>query len=282
MTHNAVAMRLRSKGTLNKLSYRLFTLCFVCLTSITALAQDETASTLHKMPASALPQDEVIWLDATSGKFMSLQREHLSKTRRGIAILLPDIAMSPINPDYIEPLRHSLNHVGWATLSIEPPPQSLLNEAASEEQSAYAKALIERVNSAIAWGKKNNRYSVLIAQGRQMAYLIEAQVQQHLQPVNAVILLNAQPAYTQASEELKLRYPDNQQQLSQQLTALALPILDINQTNRSESTAHLQLRDGLAKRQQHKSYRQIRYLARKNYAPATKSIYGWLTSIGLK
>jgi len=249
--------------------------------TIPVMAVDEdTASNNELALATSLPKDEVLWLTGDSGKFLSLQRGHLAKERRGIAILLPDIATSIINPDYIEPLRHSLNSVGWGTVSVMPAPQQLLQS--KDSASDYTNALVERVNAALTWGKKNYRYSVLIVQGRQMAYLIESQTKQHLQPIDAIVLINAKPAFTQATTALSKQFPDQQRSLSEQLTALNVPLLDINQTDRSGTTPHLPLRAALAAKQQHPNYRQVKFLARDNYVAASKSIYGWLTSIGLK
>lgn len=265
----------------------VFAIFFAMLNLPYAAAKEENkalASAQEIALAAGLPKNEVLWLENTSGKFLSLQREHLSKTRRGIAILLPEIATTLINPDYIEPLRHSLNQVGWATLSITPPATTLLSvsPAQKEIQSAYAQELVERVNKALEWAKKSYQYSVVIAQGRQLAYLIDALTQQHLQPIDALVIINAQPAFAQPSDKLKLRYPDQQQLFSKQLTALQIPVLDINQTNRSEPTVHLELRERLANKQLHPNYRQVRFLTRDNYSPATKSIYGWLTNSGLR
>jgi len=246
--------------------------------SFNGLTADETAlSSDEQILAQTLPANEVLWLENSNGKFLSLHRSHLAKMRRGIAIFVPETATNIINPDYIEPLRHHLNDVGWATLAIMPPPYIV----SDDKPSAYAEALIERVNAALAWSTKEHQHTVLIMQGRQMAYLIEAHVQQHLQPVNAVVLVNALPAFTQSTEALSKQYPDSEAEFSAQLTAMTLPLLDLNHLDRSQTIENLTERKALAAKQQ-ANYRQIKFYTRDNYLTATKSIYGWLSSIGLK
>jgi len=259
------------------LKHSLAPLFFVAFFSGTVVGAQLEPSSSELSLANLLPSEEVLWLETKSGKFLSLQREHMAKERRGIAILVPDITTNVINPDYIEPLRQQLNRVGWATLSIMPPAPDLL-----QQSTAYSQALVERINAAMTWGKEHHQHAVLIAQGQQMAYLIDAQVQQHLQPINAIVLINAEPAAQQATKELSEQYPDSQPLFSQQITALALPILDLNQSDHSQPLDHLTDRDALAMKQHHSNYRQLRFFARENYQPATKAIYGWLTNLGLK
>jgi len=258
---------------------RIVTLILLLSTlSFNVLSADEKAiSSDEQVLAQTLPANEVLWLESSNGNFLSLHRTHLAKMRRGIAILVPETTTNIINPDYIEPLRHHLNDVGWATLAIMPP----LFIIADDKPSAYADALIERVNAALAWSRKEHQHVVLIMQGRQMAYLIEAQVQQHLQPVNAVVLLNALPAFEQDTDALSKQYPDSATEFSTQLTALMLPLLDLNHLDRSQTIEELTERKALATKQQ-ANYRQIKFYTRDNYLTATKSIYGWLSSIGLK
>lgn len=259
----------------------VWALCCLLLFPFGANSADEgkQRSVREQNLANLLPPSEVTWLTDENGEFLGLYREYIAKAHRGIIILVPDRGQAVNNYDYIEPMRHQLNRVGWSTLAIMPP---IASSTEKEQEVTYTKQLIARVNSAVEWAKQKHSTSVLLIQGRQIGYLVEAQAKQFLQPISAFVLVNVQPAFRQVDKELSERFPDNEDLLAAQLTALTLPILDLNQTDRSENKQRLITRAALANKAQHPNYRQVEFLARENYQPATKLIYGWLASLGFK
>jgi len=249
------------------------------LTSYSLYAANDTQASLANEQALAqtFKAEEVHWLEAEGGKFLSLKRQHLTARRRGMAILLSDITTPLNSPNAIEPLRHSLNKVGWGTLSIMSPSPALLNQP-----QEYVSALVARLNSALAWAQKGHRNTTIIMQGRQIAYLLDAMNTKTLKLPSALILLNPRPAYAQATKELQQKYPDSHGVLAIEISKTSLPLLDINHLDRSVLYDELNLRKEMAATNKHKNFRQIKLNLQDNHAQLNRTIYGWLSVLGYR
>jgi len=248
--------------------------------------------------ASHFPSEEVLWLEHESGKFLALKRDYLAATHHGVAILISDVS-APINYTIdIEPLRTNINQYGWSTLAINAPKVTLLNTAQepatdskattvqeSEKaesvksmngESPYAAALISRVISAQKWAATRSKNVILIIQGKQVAYLINALTQQHLHPVKAIVLLDAAGAVMSQKEQ---SYPTSFTQLSTELSQLKMPLLDIYHMKNQRTDSIMATRKKMSMKEKQKNYRQYLKSTYSKEQQLAKVVYGWLKKL---
>jgi hypothetical protein len=265
------------------------------------------ALTNEQKLATILPSDEVMWLDIEGGKFLALKRDYLATTQHGIAVIVSDVS-APINyTQDIEPLRTNINQYGWTTLAINAPSITLLNAKESSEakdageksmpdkasdkeeipvtpttkmngDSPYVSALIERVISAQKWAATHSKNVILVIQGRQVAYLLDALIQQHLPPFKAVVVLDSNGALAVTENQ---PYATSMEQLSVGLSQLKMPLLDIYHIKNGQIEAQMLKRKRLSVKEKQKSYRQYLKSTYSEEQQLAKVVYGWLKSLGL-
>lgn len=259
--------------------------------------------------ATMLPNDEVTWLTTESGKFLALKRDYLAAKHRGVAIFVSDLS-APINYSLdIEPLRTSITQYGYSSITINAPSLDLFAPAndkevdtsaenkASEETASntmdeatelveatelnatpYVQELIERINSAHKLGAMSSKDIILVIQGRQVAYLTNALIQQHLRPLRAVVVIDANVAM---NDNQATMYPATMKQLSQQLVQLKMPLFDIYHLWDTQIEEQMKLRKQLSLKAKQKRYRQHLKPTYSEEQTLSKVIYGWLKSLGI-
>ncbi|MGB0833843.1 MAG: DUF3530 family protein [Psychrobium sp.] len=257
--------------------------------------------------ATMLPSDEVTWLTTESGKFLALKRDYLAAKHRGVAIFISDLS-APINYSLdIEPLRTSINQYGYSSITINAPSLDLFAPAAKNESdenasdsaddkadedldsdkmvqattlnaTPYVKELIERINSAHKLGAMSSKDIILIIQGRQVAYLTNALIQQHLRPLRAVVVIDANVAM---NDNQATMYPATMKQLSQQLVQLKMPLFDIYHLWDMQIEEQMKLRKQLSLKAKQSRYRQHLKPTYSEEQTLSKVLYGWLKSIGI-
>ncbi len=279
--------------TINSIHVKMLLIVLLLgLTTPLLAAQNDkkVASTTGENTAiSTFLHTESVWLTDKSGKFLTLQREYLSANFNGIILLVSDIATPPNNPHDIEPLRSSLNTVGWTTVSITAPPfgsdEETSNDSASTSiNSLYTASLVERLKATIKSVSSITENIVLIVQGRQVAYLTHAIEQEKLVELTAVIFIEASVAYPvaqSADNKKELEQPIHLQALAHSISKLKLPILDIYRDVDALSKKNMRLRKQLSRKNQQLNYRQLHLYTRLNSGYLFESIYGWLRSIEL-
>ena len=251
--------------------------------------------------AMILPQEEVTWLTGESGKFLALKREYLAAKHRGVAIFVSDLS-APINYSLdIEPLRTTINNYGFSSITINAPSLELFAAATqdkTEEQAPedskenmdspamtspvdatpYTKALVDRINSAHKMAAAESKNIILVVQGRQVAYLSNALIQQHLRPLNAVVVIDANSALYNNQAQM---YPATIEQLSKQLVQLKMPLLDIYHLSNTDIDAQMKMRKQLSLKAKKTSYRQHLKPTYSEEQTLAKIVYGWLKSLGI-
>lgn len=265
-----------------------------------------TYTTNEKILASMLPKTEVVWLDSDSGKFLALQRDYLAAEQRGVAIFVSELS-TPVNYNVdIEPIRTTIDQYGWTSIAINPPNLSLLyktkkndnkpkmvngendtetNKSAMEETTksddgdVYADALVERILSAQEWADRHAKTNILIIQGRQVAYLANALIKQHLNPFQAIIMVDADHAM---SSRNPTEYPANIDQLSIMLSKIKTPILDVYHEKNDRVKAQMLKRKRLNIKEGQKNYRQHLKVSYSDEEQLSKVIYGWLKTLNKK
>lgn len=100
----------------------------LCLASKPLLATDNLPAGLvlsesiqAEQLAKTLKPGEALWLEVDQDKFLAILIPDVSDRPKGGAIILHDANSHPDWPDVIRPLRTSLPHHGWATISIQLP-----------------------------------------------------------------------------------------------------------------------------------------------------------------
>ena len=251
--------------------------------------------------AMILPQEEVTWLTGESGKFLALKREYLAAKHRGVAIFVSDLS-APINYSLdIEPLRTTINNYGFSSITINAPslelfaaetaektpenstedPKENMNRPAMTstiDATPYSQALIDRINSAHKMAAAESKNIILVAQGRQVAYLSNALIQQHLRPLNAVVVIDANSALYDNQAQM---YPASIEQLSKQLVQLKMPLLDIYHLSNADIDAQMKMRKQLSLKAKKTSYRQHLKPTYSEEQTLAKIVYGWLKSLGI-
>ncbi|MDP2561287.1 DUF3530 family protein [Psychrobium sp. 1_MG-2023] len=278
--------------------------CAMLTLSTCGFAQEEEQAQAKKSVSEQLlaqhfPPAEVKWFDSASGKFLVLQRDYMAATRHGVAIILSDMTTPLNNPELIENLRTGLTEKGWMTLSIMPPSAHLLNEVSpsseetganaaeaasdpqansSETNNPYTLELISRLNSALNTAGQISKHSVLIIQGRQIAYLTKALSSKHLRPPSGIVILDAHVAFaTLTNDELAT----TQQKLANQITKLNIPVLDVYQIERPTTLETMRQRKLFSNKNRHPDYRQTELVSSHNDELLVKTLYGWFRHLGL-
>jgi len=251
--------------------------------------------------AMILPQEEVTWLTGESGKFLALKRDYLAAKHRGVAIFVSDLS-APINYSLdIEPLRTTINNYGFSSITINAPSLELFAATTAEnaeektpvdskeamssptmastvDAAPYTKALIERINSAHKMAAAESKNIILVIQGRQVAYLSNALIQQHLRPLNAVVVIDANSALYDNQPQM---YPATIEQLSRQLVQIKMPLLDIYHLSNSKIEMQMKMRKRLSLKAKKTSYRQHLKPTYSEEKTLAKVVYGWLKSLGI-
>lgn len=255
--------------------------------------------------ATVLPSEEVLWLDSENGKFLALKRDYLAAEHKGVAIFISDVS-APINYSLdIDPLRQSINQYGWSSITIHAPSISLFNQTNSAmpekvgdsatekaddnkvdnensmnsiDQSHYAKQLIARVMSAQKFAANQSKQVMLVVQGRQVSYLTDALIQQHLPPLNAIVIIDAKPALYDSQTE---QYPATTMQLATQLSMLKVPLLDIYHLENDRTAQEMKARRQISQKAQQKKYRQYLKSTYSKEQQLAKVVYGWLKTLGI-
>ncbi|MCG7531227.1 alpha/beta hydrolase family protein [Psychrobium sp. MM17-31] len=292
--------------------------CYATVSTPAAATAKETPKPAMLSPqeqlATMLPSDEVTWLTTESGKFLALKRDYLAAKHRGVAIFVSDLS-APINYSLdIEPLRTSITQYGYSSITINAPsldlfaPSTPKNEAnegvansaeskTSEETASdtmieatglveatelnatpYVQELVERINSAHKLGAMSSKEVILVIQGRQVAYLTNALIQQHLRPLRAVVVIDANVAM---NENQATMYPATMKQLSQQLVQLKMPLFDIYHLWDTQIEEQMKLRKQLSIKAKQSRYRQHLKPTYSEEQTLSKVIYGWLKSLGI-
>lgn len=266
------------------------------------------ALTHEERLATMLPSDEVMWLDIEGGKFLALKRDYLAATQHGVVIFVSDVS-APINyKQDIEPLRTNINQYGWTSLAINAPSVTLLNvtqtddvkdaadksmpDKASDKEktevapakkindnSSYPDALIARVISAQKWAATQSENVIIVIQGRQVSYLLNALIQQHLPPLKAVIVIDANGALIMSNDQ---PHPTSLEQLSIGLSQLKVPLLDIYHLKNDRTEAQMLKRKQLSIKEKQNSYRQYLKSTYSKEQQLAKVVYGWLKSLGIQ
>lgn len=222
---------------------------------------------------------EVRWLSLENGKFLALQRQYLTATERGVAILLPEIDGLPSASGAINLLRIGLNDHGWTTIAIMPPPR--YSSRGEQKPLSYQQRFNERLNSAIKAAEEIGGRIILITQGSQISYLMMAYLQQKIQLPNALIMLNSKPLLIlPKTPEDQPSYAQDYQQLSVQISELDLKMLDVYHRQENLSV-EMSYRQKLSIKQKQHSYRQIELGDRYANHNVVKAVYGWLKAVGL-
>ena len=248
--------------------------------------------------ASTLPASEVLWLEGESGKFLALKRDYLAARHKGVAIFISDIS-APINYNLdIEPLRQSINQYGWTSITIHAPSINLLSaksspmsekssdasaigdqkNSSSIDQSHYAKQLIERVVSAQKYAANLSKRAILVVQGRQISYLTNSLIQQHLHPLNAIVIIDAKTAIYDTQSE---QYPATSTQLATHLSMLKTPLLDIYHLDNDRTAQEMMLRQQISRKAKQQRYRQYLTATYSKEQHLAKIVYGWLKTLGV-
>lgn len=112
---------------------------------------------------------QLVWLEAESGKFLSLWLTDQTGNAKGAMLLIHDIGQHADSPQLIRPLRESLPQYGWHTLAVQmpilPPAQTTQKYAALyAEFSARLKAAIAHLQS------KQAPLTIIIATGQNASF----------------------------------------------------------------------------------------------------------------
>lgn len=155
-------------------------------------------------------------------------------------------------------------------------PESTMKE---NDGLAYTDELIERVLSAQEWAIVQSRNTILIIQGRQVAYLTNALIQQHLHDMRAIVVIDANTAVANSSSAL---YPTTSNQLSTALSQLKMPLLDIYHLKNAKVRADMLKRKQMSIKEGQRGYRQYLKSTYSKEKHLSKIIYGWLKTLGIK
>ncbi len=102
----------------------LYAACFVLMGSVNAadfIKPTPWSSLVNNDIQRFLPSDEVRTLLAGEDEFISLYRQSMAASQRGIVLIIPDWQHLPTNNAGINFLRKQLNDIGYATLAMTMP-----------------------------------------------------------------------------------------------------------------------------------------------------------------
>lgn len=241
------------------------------------------------------PEDEIKLLMAGETEFTALLSEQTQATVRGVAILLPDMTVSPAQASAFLRLRYQLNDYGWITLAGLVPDLSKGEEITQDE--AVLKKYSDRPNSSTYYFPES-----LQANYRAQIKLFVSALQQEAKNYPGLILFVAQGATAgwliESFEKKEIKQPDAlvliapylpdhklNQGLATKIARLPMPILDVW----SEQDSHISLstvskRVQASKRHLTMHYRQRELFGLAGFEPREarlgKEIYGYLTYLG--
>lgn len=237
--------------------------------------------------SSYAQDDESLWLsnqdlrviNYDGGELITLWRNEETARKLGTALLLPDWGRLPTAPEAITPLREQLPGLNWETIALLPPiPEqgiSLINGAElSEAARTYQASLVSALKSIEQAKNEQFGYRLVIAQGVMAGWILNIYQQQLYELPDALILIGSYiPELTR------------NQNIAQQIAEFPKPVLDISFTSNNRWVqVGAPLRQIAASKQQKLNYRQLAFTGDPYRAETgvqlTKSIYGWLTSIG--
>jgi hypothetical protein len=258
----------------------LFSTLTLSALAVAASTEAATANVDEINYAQVITPTEVVWLASDGGKFLSLQREYLAATERGVAILVPDLGSLPTATNGIEQLRVGLNDHGWTTISIMPPPQ-FVKQPSDDQVTSYSQRIGARINSAIAASKQLGGQLIVIVQGSQVSYLTKAYLDQTMTQPDALIILNGKHL-TAPPETTKDQtpYPNDHLTLSSQITKLEFRVLDIYY-RQDQLKKQMALRKKLSAKNRQMAYRQTELVDSDTDLTLVKTVYGWLKYSGL-
>lgn len=242
---------------------------------------------------------QLVELDAADERFPALYRPDVSGKKLGGALILHNVGQHPDWAQNISPTREHLSQYGWSTLSVslpdalksnvltrqlettpvEPPNpnedqpdnheaklETIEANTASESQPpSLHETIAARVQAGALYLQQRYDTLVLIAYGQSAAWAID-----YAQHTPDIVLVLIDP----------LEHPASPINITQMLSSLDIPVLDLL-TERNRNTAqNNQQRAGQMRYHQRKLYRQIRLPAASADEEAgqliSRRIRGWL------
>ncbi len=106
----------------------------ILIAPLIAKANEPTSAPLQSESVTKQPElGETVWLEDGQGKFLAIFTADQNGQPKGAAIILHDANHNPDWPDVIRPVRTFLPLHGWATVSIQLPPQTTIDEYISQQ-----------------------------------------------------------------------------------------------------------------------------------------------------
>jgi hypothetical protein len=254
--------------------------------------------------------DELKPLLAGDSDFYVLFRDDMTGRPKGVALLIPDWGLNAANSRGMEYLRTQLGDYGWVTLAMAVPqnneavfttpprapadstdspvtaPATSSNGIANQRVAAirgvdddffasYQLQMKMRMQALTSEAENYQGYFIVIAQGSSAAVLANLYAKGEIPEPEAFILLSA------ALPDAKLN-----QQMNLDIATTAIPTLDIYQSRDTRwQHNNIKLRRKLSKKHFKVHYRQKELYGDISYHNQNqrllKSIYGWLSSIGI-
>lgn len=241
------------------------------------------------------PESELLPMQAGEVEFTTLLSEQTRHSIRGIAILLPDMAISPVQASAFLRLRYQLNEYGWVTLAGLMPdltqgeavadneeianlfskrPDSSAHYFSDTWQAQYRNQLKLYVEAMAQQTKNFPGLILYVAQGATAGWLVEALDKQEIKSPDALVLISPYLPDTPLNRALPAK-----------IAQLNLPILDVwsEQDNRL-ALATVPERVNAAHRFLTVHYRQRELFGmlglESREARLSKEIYGYLTYLG--
>ena len=143
--------------------------------------------------APEIQQHEVIWLDTSIGKWLSLYHQDETGKRKGILIIVPDDNLGITQSATLNKLSLAVPQTGWSSWIIAMPhQQTISNIKARQEdklkrQEAYTKLKIEILQQAINQVPTKDKTSIFVLLHGNNFQLFNRSV---LDNIHGVILLN--------------------------------------------------------------------------------------------
>ncbi len=166
--------------------------------------------------ATEIKQHEVIWLDTSIGKWLSLYHQDETGKRKGILIIVPDDHLGITQSATLDKLSLTAPQTGWSSWIIAMPHQQTnatiktAQKDKAKRQEAYAKLKIEILQQAIKQVPTKDKTSIFVLLHGNNFQLFNKSI---LDNIHGVILLNL--------IDIK------EQRLANLFSKLTLPILEI-------------------------------------------------------
>jgi len=232
-----------------------------------------------------LTADKAQSLLAGTEEYVIVEESSFTQNTKGIAILLPDWQQGLTNPKAINFLRKELPHLGWNTLSIQPPnmpsgypsmlsDKTLRIEANKKSLEMYQEKLKILITSVMEKAKNSPGIFLVITQGAHAGMLTELYKNESELLPTVMVLLSA----NMSSVEENHRF-------ARDLAMSEVPTLDL--ILRRDNKAVLEnavLRKKFATKEMKVYYRQTQltnmYSGYYPEQPLLTEINGWLKTIG--